>query len=210
MNIPYEVRQLVTIIESYNPVLVGGCVRDSLLDIIPKDFDIVVDKLDDELLTIIINGGWRNTAVTTSDTVIWNLTKLFPVYNTVPGTNIKYIEKFEPYLIEVLEYSNGNITDDSKRRDLTINSLYYDIVNEKIIDPTGRGIDDIKNKVIRFNHKDVVLNDRLRILRAYRFAKKFGFTIDDRSLTLCRNEFNEMVKEISPTRMLKEIEKLCL
>jgi tRNA nucleotidyltransferase/poly(A) polymerase len=88
--------------------------------------------------------------------------------------------------------------------------LYYDIANDKVIDPTGRGLADIQNKVIRFNHKDVVLNDRLRILRAYRFAKKFGFTIEDRSLTLCRNEFDAMVKEISPTRMLKEIEKLCL
>ena len=86
----------------------------------------------------------------------------------------------------------------------------FDIANDKVIDPTGRGLEDIQNKVIRFNHKDVVLNDRLRILRAYRFAKKFGFTIEDRSLTLCRNEFDAMVKEISPTRMLKEIEKLCL
>lgn len=210
MNIPYEVRQLVTIIESYNPILVGGCVRDSLMGIEPKDFDIVVDRLDTDLLDIIIAGGWRNTQVQTNEAKIWNLTKLFPVYNTVPGTNIQYIEKYKPYLIEVLEYSNGNIENDSKRRDLTINSLYYDIANDKVIDPTGRGLEDIQNKVIRFNHKDVVLNDRLRILRAYRFAKKFGFTIEDRSLTLCRNEFDAMVKEISPTRMLKEIEKLCL
>ena len=54
MNIPYEVRQLVTIIESYNPILVGGCVRGSLMGIEPKDFDIVVDRLDMDLLDIII------------------------------------------------------------------------------------------------------------------------------------------------------------
>lgn len=212
MNIPYEVRQLITIIESYNPFLVGGCVRDSLMGIEPKDFDIVVDKLDHNLLDMIIAGGWRNTEVVTqnSKTRIWNLVKYFPIYTTIPGTTISYIIDEKPYLIELLEYEDGSIKSDSERRDLTINSLYYDIKNDNILDPTGKGINDINAKVIRFNSKHVVYDDHLRIMRAYRFAKKFNFDIEPTSLSLCRSEFNTMMNVVKPTRLLKEIEKLCL
>lgn len=210
MNIPYEVNQLLTIIESYNPLLVGGCVRDSIMGIIPSDFDIVIEKTDNALIDIIIDGGWKITQSPHNNVVIWNISKLFPVYKTIPNTNTSYIDSFKPYLIELLEYSDNCIITDAFRRDLTINSLYYDPFNDNIIDPTTKGLNDIHNKIIRFNNKDVVLNDRLRIVRAYRFAKRFKFTIENNSLKMCRNEFDNMVKEINPTRLLKEIEKMCL
>lgn len=212
MNIPYEVRQLIAIIESYNPFLVGGCVRDSLIGIEPKDFDIVVDKLDHILLNMLKDGGWRNTEVVTQNgkTRIWNLVKYFPIYDTIPGTKISYISDEKPYLIELIEYEGGSINSDSERRDLTINSLYYDIKNDNIVDPTGKGITDINNKVIRFNSKRVVYNDHLRIVRAYRLAKQLGFDIEPTSLSLCRNEFHTMMEVVKPGRLLKEIEKLCL
>lgn len=211
IDMPYEVCQLYAIIESYNPMLVGGCVRDHIMGKVPKDFDFVVSKLDDTLSDIIEEGGWSNKkVVANSGTQIWNLCKYFPVYETIPNTNIKFLSSWVPYVIELIQYENGTIKHDADRRDLTINSLYYDIKNNQILDPTGKGLDDINNKIIRFNSKRVVYDDRLRIVRAYRFAKTFGFTIEPNSLALCRTEFNTMVEVIRPARLLQEIEKICL
>lgn len=212
MNIPHEVYQLVAILKEYNPLLVGGCVRDYLMGNKPHDYDLVVQHVHHQMLLEIIEAGWQTKLTENNGTEIWNVTKKFPIYDTIyyKGSPINYVKGEKSYVIELLSYRGETLSDDASSRDLTINSLYYDYFNDKIFDPTGRGLEDIQNKVVRFNNKQVVEKDPLRIMRAYRFAKKFDFTIEDKSLKLCRNGFDSMIKEISPTRILKEIEKLCL
>lgn len=76
--------------------------------------------------------------------------------------------------------SSGTIKEDIYRRDFTINSLIMDIMSGEILDITGRGMDDIKNGIIRAtNDPDFIFNDDpLRILRAVRFANRFQFEIE--------------------------------
>ena len=71
------------------------------------------------------------------------------------------------------------IEEDVKRRDLTINALFYDIMSEEVVDLVG-GLGDIKNRVIRTvgNPEDRFREDRLRVLRVIRFASKLDFQID--------------------------------
>lgn len=212
MKISYELQQLLMIIQDYNPYLVGGCVRDHLLGKEPHDFDVVVDKVRHSMLEDLINAGWSTKLSLNGSTEIWNVSKKFPIYDFVFYNDepIYFVKCEKSYVVEILGFRGKDINEDSSNRDLTINSLYYDPFKDIVIDPTGKGLSDLENKLIRFNNKKVVDQDPLRIARAYRFAKQLGFTIEDRSLRLCRSEFDRMIKEINSTRIMKEFEKICL
>lgn len=212
MKLPSELQQLLLIIQDYKPYLVGGCVRDHLLDKEPHDFDIVIDKVRHSMLEDLINAGWSTKLSNNGSTEIWNVSKKFPVYDSVLYKNepVYFVKNEKSYIVEILGFRGKDIKEDSSNRDLTINSLYYDPFKDKVIDPSEKGLFDLENKLIRFTNKNVVEQDPLRIARAYRFAKQLGFTIEDRSLRLCRSEFHRMISDVNPTRIMKEFEKICL
>ena len=160
--------------------LVGGAVRDFLQGIPPKDFDLVTDAMPEESKAIL--KGFR-----VSD----EQGKKFGV--------IRVYTKAEPEGYEVASYrkdvSKGRdtkgdgqkvemgrhitIEDDCRRRDLTINALFYDINRKEIVDLVG-GIEDIKNGVVRAvgDPAERFAEDRLRICRIFRFAARTGGEID--------------------------------
>jgi tRNA nucleotidyltransferase/poly(A) polymerase len=103
----------------------------------------------------------------------------------------------------------GTIEQDVERRDLTINSLLYDISNNKILDLTGKGMDDIKNKVIRtpLDSNIIFKEDPLRMLRAIRFSVRYGWELsDDMVNSLTKNAY--MLKTISMERINEEFTKI--
>lgn len=105
----------------------------------------------------------------------------------------------------------GTPMQDVERRDLTINSLLYDISNQKILDLTGKGIHDIKNKIIRTPlPADIIFKeDPLRMLRCIRFAVKFGWKLSkDVIQSLSKNA--EMLQTISKERVQEELNKILL
>jgi len=163
--------------------LVGGAVRDFVQEITPKDYDLVTNALPDESKEIL---------------------KDFNVSDE-QGKNfgvLRVFTKDEPTGYEIASYRRdisggrdtkgddqkvemGNdvtIEDDCNRRDLTINALFYDIKNKKIVDLVG-GVDDIKNGIIRAvgDASQRFIEDRLRILRIFRFAARTGGKIDDKT-----------------------------
>ena len=212
MKLPSELQQLLLIIQDYKPYLVGGCVRDHLLGKEPHDFDIVVDKVRHSMLRELIAAGWSTKLSLNGSTEIWNVSKKFPIYDFTfyKDDPVYFVKGEQSYVVEILGFRGKDIKEDSSHRDLTINSLYYDPFKDIVIDPTGKGLSDLENKLIRFNNKNVVDQDPLRIARAYRFAKQLGFTIEDRSLRMCRSEFHRMISDVNPTRIMKEFEKICL
>lgn len=152
--------------------LVGGCVRDGILDITPKDFDLVTDALPDEIISIC--RGIRDVKH------IVETGKSFGVINVITES-----DQFEiaTYRCDS-ESSDGRRPDsvtfsdmksDAFRRDLTINALYMDIDTKEVIDFVG-GVDDIKMKIIRTVGvaEDRFLEDGLRVFRCIRFASRFG------------------------------------
>jgi tRNA nucleotidyltransferase/poly(A) polymerase len=161
--------------------LVGGAVRDFIQGIEPKDYDLVTNALPNESKEIL---------------------KDFKVSDE-QGKNfgvLRVYTKDEPEGYEIASYRRdisggrdtkgddqkvemgGGVTieDDCIRRDLTINALFYDIRNKKIVDLVG-GVDDIKNGVVRAvgDASQRFIEDRLRILRIFRFASRMNGEIDE-------------------------------
>ena len=72
-----------------------------------------------------------------------------------------------------------DIAEDALNRDFTMNALYFDLEELKIVDPLGTGLEDIHNKVINLCNEMAFVNDPLRILRAVRLSTQFNFKITD-------------------------------
>ena len=185
--------------------LVGGCVRDYLIGKTPKDFDIVTDCPIETLIPILEDNNWKiNEAGKQFFVLIASKgNEQYEIANfRKDGT---YIDGRRPSSVDI-----GSIQDDATRRDLSINSLYYNPYVDEILDPTSNGLDDIKNKLIRMNGKPEsrIKEDLLRIMRVYRFSKQLGFEIHKKTLVACRTHFSEMTKTIPGERIMSEVEKM--
>lgn len=204
---PNELLQVLLICKNYTPhaYLVGGCVRDMQLGKNPKDFDIVVDSSLEDITKELKDNNWKideaglNFLVTIASK---NGHQFEIAMFRKDGT---YVDGRRPESVEA-----GTMMDDALRRDFTINSLYYDPFTDRTLDPTGRGLMDLRNKIIRFNGKpkDRITEDLLRIMRCYRFSAVLGFEIESKAMKICRTYFNEMCAKISGERIRLEVEKM--
>lgn len=151
--------------------LVGGCVRDSLLGVQPKDFDLVTNILPDDVINLLKKESFVTNILETG--------KSFGVINVITNSGEYELATMR----EDIGSSDGrrpdsvkftNIETDVLRRDLTCNALFYDLETQEIVDLVG-GIDDIKNKIVRAVGDPVerFKEDKLRKLRCIRFAARF-------------------------------------
>lgn len=168
INIFYE--------NGYEAFVVGGCVRDSLLGIIPNDWDICTNAKPLETIEIfkdkftIIETGLKHGTVSLID----NNKEAFEV--TTYRIDGEYKDSRRP---ENVEFTSC-LKEDLSRRDFTINAMAYND-KEGIIDYFG-GLEDLNNNIIRCVGKasERFNEDALRILRAYRFLSKLnGFTLHE-------------------------------
>lgn len=191
---------------SNNNFLVGGCVRDHLMGIDPHDYDIVTDIHMDVLEKDFIEAGWK----------VKDTGKEFLILNVIKNGNEYEIANFRkdgnysdmrrPDSVDI-----GTLEDDAFRRDFTVNALFYEPFSGEILDPTNKGLKDIKSKTLRFvgRAKDRLAEDSLRSLRFYRFLSK-GFTPNPKCLRAVRTNFNENMVNMTPERVRMEIEKMVL
>jgi tRNA nucleotidyltransferase (CCA-adding enzyme) len=184
--------------------LVGGCVRDFLLNKTPKDYDIVTDIDYDILVKIFSENGWK-VRETGKKFLVITISRNGNQYEIA---NFRkdgiYLDGRRPESVDI-----GTLEEDSLRRDFTINAIYYNPHLDTYVDPTN-GIKDIRANIIRFigKPKDRINEDKLRIMRAYRLSTQLSFYIEVRSLKECRKQFNSMLSEISSERIKNEIEKM--
>ena len=160
--------------KDYTTYLVGGCVRDLLLGLPPKDFDIATSALPDEVNKVIRPShviGRRFRLV---------LVKRFGKQFEISTFRAKTPE--DPGEEGPIQDDNtfGTPEEDAKRRDFTINGLFYDPLSEDLIDYTN-GMDDIHAKMIRMIGEPTkrIQEDPLRMLRALRFAHKANFQMEE-------------------------------
>ena len=162
LNIPSDIKKLHKLFKKNGKQLyvVGGAVRDAILGKSPKDFDLTTDAKPDEVLDIAKQGKFKSVEVG----------KQFGVV-VVGGHEIATFRKDigKGRRPDAVDFTD--IKGDVKRRDLTINALFYDIGKGQIVDLVG-GIADLKKKKIRTVGKaeDRFDEDPLRRLRAVRFA----------------------------------------
>jgi len=190
----------------FDAYLVGGCVRDLLCHMKPKDFDIATNATPTEVRTL-----FRRSRL---------IGRRFPIAHVRSGRELFEVSTFRQAQHDDIETNEhglivkdtayGTAADDAYRRDFTINALYYDVESHEIIDYVG-GIEDIVNKRLRFigDPSDRLAEDPVRMLRAIRFAAKLGFRIDDDIMALM-DDTAERLDAIPGARLFDEFLKLFL
>lgn len=198
--------------------VVGGSVRDSILGLPIKDLDLVIDIPNGGLLFSTYMTMKHQCFVTSTNPVI------FETYGTAKFQLYKH-EEFKDIEIECVQTRKeqyhkenrnpetvfGTIEEDAKRRDLTINSLYYNISQDKLCDFNGTGYSDLCAKIIRTpTDPDITFNDDpLRIMRVIRFSTRLGWGIDkDTWLGMIKNV--NRLEIVSQERISDEISKILL
>lgn len=180
INVPNEILELHNKLNKYGiqTFLVGGCVRDSLLGITPKDYDLATSSIPDRILEALHKEGYR--AIETG--------KAFGVINAIlPSGEEVELASFRQDIGSTDSRRPDSIrfTDmkqDSIRRDITYNSMFYDIDREEIIDFVG-GIEDLKQGITRTVGKpdERFKEDKLRKLRLIRFSARMDSDIDEKA-----------------------------
>lgn len=192
---------------------VGGCVRDSILGIEIKDIDLVVD---------LPNGGIQLAEWLYQHNYLAHTPIIFETYGTAklmfrqfPTIELEVVqtrkEQYKDRNSRNPETTFGTLEEDCYRRDLTINSLYYDITNNNIIDITNTAINDIKNCIIRTpsNPNIIFDDDALRILRVIRFASRLNWEIEEMTYKALINNVKRL-EIISKERIANELNAMLL
>lgn len=186
----------------FQAVYVGGCVRDHLLGLIPKDYDIATSATPDEVLNILFENNIHSLEVGKQFGVVKALIDNIEYEIATFRSDGKYSDGRRPDSVEF-----STIEFDSTRRDLTINALYYDPIINKLYDFHG-GEEDLRNKKIKFvgDCYSRISEDRLRILRALRFAIKFEFEIDENEFKILKR-YSYLVLSCARERIQDELFK---
>ncbi len=183
----------------YKAFIVGGAVRDMVMELEPKDYDIATDAPPEEVERLFDR--------------VYPIGAKFGVSLVMVGKNTYEVAMFRkdgayedgrrPTLVE-----RSDEIEDVNRRDFTINALIYDPADDRVIDHVG-GVEDIRRRIIRtvgdpflrFNE------DRLRMLRAVRFAARFGFSVDPETMEAIRAHVGRIVS-VSCERIGEELSKI--
>ena len=211
--IPKEVTMVLAVLQaaSYEAFLVGGCVRDSIMGVKPKDFDITTNATPEQIISLFPKTFYENTYGT-----VGVVTCGEEGLSLCTDETVKIVE-VTPYRLESTYSDNRhpdevlwskNIVDDLKRRDFTCNAIAYNPVSGELVDPFG-GVGDIQAKIIRaVGSPDQRFNeDALRLIRAIRFMSQLDFDID--SVTRESIEVNaHLLQNISRERVRDEFVKL--
>ena len=192
---------------NYECYLVGGAVRDILLNKEPDDYDFTTNATPDEIKEIFhdfpnLNYGSHHGTVTI---IIDNI----PYEITTYRIDGKYLDYRHPTNVSYTK----SLKDDLSRRDLTINAFAItkdDNNNFKIVDYFN-GLDDLKNHVIKCigNPSDRFNEDALRILRTLRFACQLGYTIEEETSNAIIS-CSKLLNYISIERIISEIKKMII
>ena len=200
---------------------VGGYVRDKIMGIQSKDLDIVIEqKGGAEALAKAIHGTFPDE---TSDA--YQMGASYPIWHIVfkkdvgpfqcAGAELDIAdtqkETFPDHNSRQRVTEFGTLQEDIARRDFTINMLLSDMTTGKVVDPTGTGISDIKNKVLRA-HPNVdparmFDSDPLRLMRMVRFQAKYGLDVDSELLEAAK-DVAPRIDIISMERVMNELTKL--
>ena len=210
--IPQSVKELHTLFQSAGKklYLVGGSVRDFLTGDKPKDFDLATDALPDEVLEI-VGDKFRTNLQGRAFGVVVVYTKEVPEGMEIATFREDVSKGRNP------EVKLGvTIEDDVKRRDLTYNSLFYDLDTREIVDLVG-GKEDLQSGITKMVGDPIERfdEDSLRILRAFRFASRYEHPLhkDTESAIEKRKQLQNIdpesgeMKRISQERVWEEMKK---
>jgi poly(A) polymerase len=190
----------------FRACLVGGGVRDLLLGLQPKDFDVATDATPEQLRSL-----FKNSRI---------IGRRFRLVHIRFGREIIEVATFRSHSSDspktelntegriLRDNTFGEIEDDAIRRDFTANALYYDIANFSILDYT-HGLEDVKIRTLRLigDAETRYQEDPVRMLRAIRFAAKLDFEIE-KDAAEAIYDCGQLLAHIPPARLFDETVKL--
>ncbi|MDR1907171.1 MAG: polynucleotide adenylyltransferase [Puniceicoccales bacterium] len=181
--------------------LVGGCVRDHLLDLRSQNFDLEVFGLPSEKIIEILKPIHEIDMVGKS----YGILKIrgLDIDIGIPRQEHKIGQLHTDFAIQ--ENPFLPLEQAIKRRDFTINSIYFDIKNQQIIDPF-HGIEDLQRKILRHT-SERFSEDPLRVLRGMQFCARFQLTPAPETVELCKTLSPHL---LSPERIYQEFVKLLI
>lgn len=204
----------------YETYIVGGAIRDHLMERAPKDYDISTAATPEQVREVF---GRRRARIIGRRFQLVHVRagrELFEVstFRSAPSTN-----KHEPQtpgarkIAEMEEAENmifndndfGTSEEDAWRRDFTVNALFYDPVADELIDYTGSGISDIKNGLVRAIGDPVLRfeEDPVRMLRALKLVGQYGFKLERKTENALLEKMH-LLELASVSRLSLELEKV--
>ena len=189
----------------YEALWAGGCVRDQLLNRTPKDYDVATSAQPDQVREVF--GQRRTLPIGASFGVI---TVLGPKGSGVDPIEIATFRRDGGYSDgrrpDAIEFTDAK--EDALRRDFTINGMFFDPVESKVIDYVG-GKEDLNSQVVRAigNPNERINEDKLRMLRAVRFASTFEFELESATLAAVQQHASE-IDAVSGERIGAEMRRM--
>ena len=183
----------------YRALLAGGCVRDLILGVEPNDYDIATSATPGEVAQlfekVISVGAVYGVQIVVQPEGFYEVTTF--------RKDGPYCDGRHPDTVEFVDE-----IEDAKRRDFTINAMFFDPESDSIIDYVG-GQDDLRNRLLRTvgPPEQRFAEDHLRILRAVRFAARFGYAIEPETLQAVR-KMSHLITRTSAERIRDEILKI--
>lgn len=191
---------------NYQAYLVGGCVRDLLLGIEPKDFDVATDAHPEQICDLFENSRL--------------IGRRFRIVHVYFKRNVIEVSTFRASVNQntspqkqnsgriLRDNTFGSIEEDALRRDFTINALYYDIINSQVLDYCSSYKDLLEKKICMIGDAETrYREDPVRILRALRFRAKLDLTIEENTERPIK-QLSPLLSEIPAARLFDEAIKL--
>ena len=184
--------------KGFSALFAGGCVRDMLMGIVPEDYDIATDAQPDDIINIFK----RTVPIGLHFGVVLVMENDFEFEVATFRSDGTYSDGRHPDTVTFCD-ARG----DALRRDFTINGMFYDPIEDKHFDYVG-GEDDLKAGLIRAigNPFERFDEDRLRMIRAVRFACRFDFKIEDQTAEAIK-KFHDKILTVSRERIRDELRK---
>jgi tRNA nucleotidyltransferase (CCA-adding enzyme) len=185
---------------------VGGIVRNMLLKRESDNIDIATDATPEQIEKILAKAKIRVKPVGRQFGSMLAIVDTFKIEITTFRSEGRYSDNRHPDQVEFIK----DYLQDAKRRDFTINALYYDPVKQQIFDPTN-GQKDLKAKLLRFvgDPKKRIDEDALRMLRGVRLATQLGFKLEKNSFAAIKTRA-KYIQGISGERIKAELDKILL
>lgn len=197
----------------YDAYLVGGCVRDLLLGLHPKDFDVATNATPEQVRKLfrncrLVGRRFRLAHVVFGREIIEVATFRGHHDSHDDESTADKVAKQDAEGMLVRDNVYGSIDEDAQRRDFTVNALYYNIADFSIVD-FADGVRDCEAGVIRMigDAETRYREDPVRMLRAIRFATKLNMRLDD-SVAKPIRELAPLLQNIPPARLFEEVLKL--
>ncbi len=199
----------------YETYVVGGAIRDLMLEREPKDYDISTSATPEQVKEVF---GRRRARIIGRRFKLVHLYQGMEIievstFRRMPEKSAAVPEKLKKHPIpqNMILHDNefGTSEEDAWRRDFTVNALFYDPVSHKLIDHTGSGIEDIHNGVVRAigDARLRFEEDPVRMLRALKLVGQYGFTLSRETESALR-ECLPLITHAAESRLTLELEKI--